>query len=127
MGTIYDSIHQQGNVIKCAFECVKWARLVHDYPQQIKLDMATAEKLKNFAATTNDAVKRESTFREAEQYAVAAVRVIDSIKTNDMEDSRYQDYQLTSKIYALAGDKKQAAAYDKKYKDTYFKIYQKQP
>jgi hypothetical protein len=127
MGTIYDSIHQPKNAIKCAFECVKWARLVHDYPQQIKLDMAAAEKLKNFAATTNDAATRESTFREAEQYAIAAVSVIDSISTNDMEDLRYKDYQLTSKIFAQAGDKKQALTYDKKYRDTYFKIYGKRP
>jgi tetratricopeptide (TPR) repeat protein len=125
---IYDSIHQPGNAISSAIECLKWAKLVQDNMLQIKLDMHVVAKLKDMAkATTNDTAKKGSLGREALQYAIAGGHVIDSLKTNDMDNLRYEDFHLTSKIYTALGNREQARIYDKKYRDTYFKIYNKQP
>jgi hypothetical protein len=125
---IYDSLNQPENAVRNAMECVKWARLLHDYSQQIKFDINVAGKLNTLAkSTTTDTAKKGSLGREALQYAIAGGRVIDSLRTNDMEDLRYEDFQLTSKIYSTLGNKEEAHIYDKKYRDVYSKIYGKQP
>lgn len=128
MEAIYDSIKQPDNSVKCALECVKWAKLTHDYQQQIKLEIHIAEKLKNYGAmSASDTAKKGSYGRQALQYALAATKVIDSLNMHDMDDSKYEDFRITSKIYALLGNKEQAHIYDKKYRDLYYSIFKKQP
>jgi len=125
---IYDSIRQPESAMKCALECVTWSKRIRDCAMQIKFDLHVSDKWENMAmAVTADTVKKGTYLRQGLLYSVAIVRVIDSLKTNDMDDSRYESFQLTSKIYALLGDKKQAQLYDKKYRDVYFSIYKQQP
>lgn len=126
--SIYDSLKQPENGVKCMLQTVKWAELTKNYVLQITSDMKIAVILKNMAANTNgDTAKKGTLGREAIHYSMAGAGVIDSLKTNDMDDLRYKAFHLTSKIYDFLGDKKQARAYDKKYKDVYFKIYNQTP
>jgi hypothetical protein len=125
---IYDSLHQPENSINCILEYLKWAKTIHNYSLQISSDTKVAGKLKNRAASiTNDTAKKGSLLRQALQYALAGARVIDSLKTNDMDDLRYAAFHTISKVYGAAGDKNQAGIYDKKYRDLYFKIYRRRP
>lgn len=129
MEAVYDSINQPENSIKCALQCVYWAKRVHDNTMQIKFDLHVADKLKTVASQTsgNDTAKKGTLLRQALLYSTAGVRAIDSLKNNDMDDVKYDGFHLTSKIYYLMGDKKQAQVCDKKYRDLYFRIFNKQP
>jgi hypothetical protein len=125
---IYDSIKQPENAMKCALECVSWAKRIRDCAMQIKFDLHLSDKLRKRTITlSNDTTKRGAYLRQALFYSTDAAHIIDSLKTNDMDDSRYESFHQTSKIYALLGDKKQAQLYDKKYRDVYFNIYKQQP
>lgn len=127
-GIIYDSIGQPENSIRCTFESIHWAKRIGDNAMQIKFDLHVADKLKNMAIqVSGDTAKTNSFLREALSYAIASNRVIDSLRTKDMDDSRYEGFHLTSKIYALLGDEKQAQLFDKKYRDVYYGIFKTQP
>lgn len=128
MEPIYDYLNQPENSIKCTRECLKWAKLTRTISLQVTSNIKIANKLKVMAENANaDTAKKGSLCRQALQYALAGARVIDSLKTNDMDDLRYDAFHTVSKIYALSGDEKQARLYDKKYRDVYFKIYKRQP
>ena len=125
---IYDSIKQPENAMKCALECVAWSKRIRDCTMQIKFDLHLSDKWSKMAvAVTNDTAKRNTYLRQGLLYSTDVTMVIDSLKTNDMDDSKYQSFHNTSKLYALLGDKKRAQVYDKKYRDVYFSIYKKQP
>lgn len=125
---IYDSIKQPEKAMKCALECIAWTKRIHDCTMQIKFDLHISDKWKNMAMTiTNDTAKSGAYLRQALYYSTDVARVIDSLRTNDMDDSRYESFHQTAKIYALLGDKRQAQLYDKKYRQVYFSIYKQQP
>ena len=128
MEPIYDYLNQPENSINCTRECLKWAKLSGTVSLQITSNIKIANKLKVMAENiTTDTAKKGSLCRLALQYALAGARVIDSLKTNDMDDLRYDAFHSISKIYAVSGNKKQAELYDKKYKEVYFNIYKRQP
>lgn len=125
---LYDSLHQPEKSIGSILECLKCTKLTGDHILQIKFDIVTADKLRALAAgTTGDTAKKGSLCREALRYALAGAKVIDSLKTNDMDDMRYTAFHSASKICNVMGDKTQARLYDKKYRDIYFKIYKQMP
>lgn len=124
---IYDSLHQAEKSLNCTLQILKWDKVSQNHAQEVMSDINAAYKLKNMALLANDTAQEKALGRKALYYALAGAKVIDSLRTNDMDDLRYKDFQMTSQVYDLLGNKKQAEEYNSKYKNVYYNIYKKMP